>query len=228
MATIGYVATHQDDAELAMGASIRKHLEATANGVPVHDVHVLLLTCGSGSGAQAVVGLSDVDFAAARDDEMVRACRALGVRRDHIHFATNRVVGDTTLTVPEAQVAIASFIADFPGAWVKTYSHKPAAGRHADHVATGQAAVNLLNVGILAPNTLRLYVEPWAVAAFQAAYPSISLGTETCAAPARVRAALAEYEDIDHPGHRWGIGGISVPAYFDMVRANPVCRYHVP
>jgi LmbE family N-acetylglucosaminyl deacetylase len=228
MATIVYVSPHQDDETLSMGASIRKHLEATVNGVPAHDVHVLLLTTGSGSGAQAVVGLSDEDFAAARDDELVRASRALGVRADHVHFAANRVVGDATLTVAEAEVAIAEFVADHPGTWVKTYSHRPCAGRHADHVNTGQAAVNLLNAGILAPNTLRVYVEPWSVAAFQSAYPSINLGAETCAAPARVRDALNEYEDIDHAGHKWGIGGISVPTYFDMVRANPICRYHVP
>jgi len=223
MATIVYVPPHQDDGELAMGASIRKHLEAG-----VHDVHVLLLTAGSGSGAQAVVGLDDEAFSAARDDEMLRATRALGVLPANVHFASNRVVGQSTLSVAEAQFGIMEFLADYPGAWVKTYSHRPAPGRHVDHVNTGQAALNLLNAGALAPNTLRMYVEPWAVAAFQNAYPAINLGTETCAAPARVRAALDEYEDIDHPGHRWGIGGISVPTYFDMVRANPVCRYHVP
>lgn len=223
MATVVYVAPHQDDDALSMGASIRKHLEAA-----VHDVHVLLLTAGSGSGAQAVVGLDDEAFSAARDDEMLRATRALGVLPENVHFASNRAVGDVALTVAEAQFAIQEVMAEFPAAWVKTYSNRAAPGRHQDHVNTGQAALNLLNAGVLAPNTLRLYVEPWAKAAFQQAYPSINLGTESAAAPIRVTRALDEYTDVDHAGHRWGIGGISVPSYFSLVRANPVSYYHVP
>lgn len=225
MATIVYVTPHQDDETLSMGASIRKHLESG-----LHDVHVLLLTAGSGSGAQAVVGLSDADFSAARDDELLRACRALGVRRGNVHFASNRVVGKTTLSVCEAQSAIAAFVADHPGAWVKTYSNRPASGRHADHVNAGQAAVNLLAAGVLAPNTVRLYVEPWALQAFRSAHPSVAVGTEAASGSTatRVRRALDEYEDVDHPGYRYGIGGISVPTYFDLVRATPASYYHVP
>ncbi|MFI7678572.1 PIG-L family deacetylase [Actinophytocola sp. NPDC049390] len=225
MATIVYVTPHQDDETLSMGASIRRHLESG-----LHDVHVLLLTTGSGSGAQAIVGLSDADFSAARDDELVRAVRALGVRADHIHYASNRIVGKSTLSVCEAQSAIAAFVAAHPGAWVKTYSNRPASGRHVDHVNAGQAAVNLLTDGTLGPNSLRLYVEPWALQAFRSAHPSVSVGTEAAAGStaARVRRALDEYEDVDRPGYRYGIGGISVPSYFDLVRANPVSYYHVP
>lgn len=225
MATIVYVSPHQDDETLSMGASLRRHLESG-----LHDVHVLLLTAGSGSGAQAVVGLNDADFSTARDDELVRAARALGVRADHVHFASNRVVGQTTLSVAAAQVAITEFVDAYPGAWVKTYSNRPAAGRHQDHVNAGQAAVNLLNAGVLGPNTLRLYVEPWAKSAFQSAHPGVAVGAEaaTGSTAVRVRNALDEYEDIDHPGHRWGIGGISVPTYFDLVRATPTSYYHVP
>ncbi len=223
MATVVYVTPHQDDETLSMGASIRKHLETG-----VHDVHVLLLTAGSGSGAQAKTGLNDADFSAARDDEYRRACRAMGVPFGNVHFALDRTPGDTVLTVDEAEFAIAAFVAEHPGAWVKTYTNRAVAGRHVDHVAAGQAAVNLLQAGVLAPNTLRLYVEPWAVAAFQSAYPSTSLGSETAAAPGRVRAALDEYCDVDHVGGKYGIGYLSVPSYINQVRSNTVSRYHVP
>lgn len=228
MATVLFVAPHQDDETLSMGAAIRKHLEVVSNGVPTHDVHVLLLTAGSGSFAQGVVGLSDGDFSAARDDEYRRACRALGVRWENIHFASSRTVGDTVLTVAEAEAAIGAFAAEYPGVWVKTYSNRPAAGRHVDHVAAGQAAVNLLNQGVLGTNTLRLYVEPWALSAFQQAHPSVSLMSDTASATVRVHRALDEYQDVDHIGRKYGIGDISVGAFFDQVRANPVSRYHIP
>lgn len=222
MTVILYVAPHQDDETLSMGPSIRRHLEAG------HDVHVLLLTAGSGSAAQASTTLNDEAFSRTRDDEFVRACRALGVRFENIHFAANRIVGLTTLSVADAQAAIAEFAVAHPGVWVKTYTNLPATGRHVDHVAAGQAAVNLLADGTLGTNTVRLYVEPWAVAAFQAAHPTVALSTDTTAAPVRVTAACDEYQDVDHPGGKYGIGYLSVGPHFTNLRANPISRYHVP
>jgi LmbE family N-acetylglucosaminyl deacetylase len=222
VATIVYVTPHQDDETLSMGASVRLHVEAG------HDVHVLLLTAGSGSGAQAKTGLDDVEFSAARDDEYRRACRAMGVRSENVHFSAYRAVGETVLSVADAQAAIADFIAEHPAAWVKTYTNRPIAGQHVDHTAAGQATANLLADGTLAPNTVRFYVPPWCVAAFQSAYPSIALGSETAGSSTRVRRALDEYCDVDHVGGKYGIGYISVPTYINQVRSNTVSRYHVP
>lgn len=222
MATVLFVTPHADDETLSMGAGIRLHVETG------HDVHVLLLTCGLGSGAQAVTGLNDEDFIAARDDEMFRATRLLGVRTENVHIDWGRAADASALAVAEAEEAIGEFLEGYPGTWLKSYTNKPAAGRHADHQAAGQAAVNLYQQG--ACTNLRLYVEPWVVPAFQKAYPSTPLGTEQAspAGRARVVQALDSYGDVDHVGFKYGIGHISVPTYFTQVRANPVSRYHVP
>lgn len=224
MALVLFVGTHADDESLSMGAGIRKHIEVG------HEVHVLLLTAGLGSGAQVKTGLSDADFTAARDDEFRRACRALGVRAERIHITPTRSLDASPLTVEQAKAGISWFLAGHPGAWVKSYSNRLLPGanppRHVDHIASGQAAVEMLADGLF-PN-LRLYVEPWVVSAFQGAYPSLALTTESAASPSRVRVALAEYQDVDHVGFKYGIGDLSVPTYLDQVYANPVSRYHLP
>lgn len=221
MATILFATPHQDDETLSMGSAIRKHIEAG-----VHDVHVLLLTAGSGSAAQPKTGLDDAAFSATRDDEYERACRTLGVEYANIHFATPRPVGDTVLTVLEAEIAIEAFAEAYPGVWVKTYTNRAAPNRHVDHIAAGQAAVNLLALGVLAPNTVRLYVEPWLVAGFRTANPSVVLSSERAATVGWVQRAYDEYGYVDHVGGKYGIGHLSVD-YFSA-RPDPVNYYHVP
>lgn len=229
MAIVVFVSPHQDDETLSMGSAIRKHLEAAnPDGSPVHDVHVLLLTPGSGSAAQPATGLDDEGFSRARDDEYARACRALGVRFGNIHFAyPGREVGDIALTVDEAQTAIADFMETHPDAWVKTYTNLEVDGRHADHLHTGQAAVNLMQAGVIPPN-LRLYIEPWVLPKFRTAHPSVTVGTERCSSVARVQRAFDEYGDVDHLGGRYGIGYLSVGNIFRDRRADPANYWHVP
>lgn len=228
MATVLYVAPHQDDETLSMGSSIRKHLEAIGPaGQPVHDVHVLLLTAGSGSGAQAATDLDDVAFSRARDDEFVRACRALGVRPESIHFAADRAVGDTELSVAEAQAAIVDFLDEHPGTWIKTYTDLPCEGRHADHVHTGQAVRNLITIGALTPSTVRFYIEPWAISQWRAVN-SVTVGSERAASVSRVQRAFDEYGDEDIPGGKYGIGYLSIAAKFRSLRPDPVNYWHAP
>ena len=220
MAVVLFVAPHQDDETLAMGASIRKHIESGA-----HEVHVLLVTDGGNSGAQPVTGLNRPQFTRARDDEFRRACRALGVLPDRIHISRHSAESGA-LTVQQAEDGIRAFLDEHPDTWLKAYSHRAAAGRHVDHVTTGQAAVNLLTAGAAA--NLRLYVEPWARTAFVAAHPGVAVSAERPADPDRVRAALDEYSDVDHVGGRYGIGYVSVPSYVDAARVDPVSYYHLP
>lgn len=219
MATVLYVTPHPDDETLSMGASIRLHLEAG------HDVHVLQLTYGINSAVRASTGLSRSQFVAARDDELVRATRDLGVPPRNVHIA-RMDTADGLLTVLAAEDMLGSWLADHPGVWVKSYSHLPAAGRHQDHITAGQAAVNLAGSGVI--TNLRLYVEPWARSAFLAANPGVTLGAERAAAQDRVRAACDQYQDIDLVGRKYGIGYRSVPTYFDLVRPDPVSYYHTP
>lgn len=128
MAQVVFVVPHADDDALSMGCAIRNHLEArAADGTAAHQVHTLLLTPGSGSAAQPGTGLSDGEFSAARDDEYLRACRSLGVPFHRIHFAEDRQVGDTVLTVEEAQDAISALLGELDPAngpvWGKALSN---------------------------------------------------------------------------------------------------------
>jgi LmbE family N-acetylglucosaminyl deacetylase len=222
MAVVLFVAPHQDDETLSMGSAIRKHLE-----VGVHDVHVMLLTDGSGSAAQPATGLDTPGFCAARDDEFRRACRALGVRAENVHLPTGRPAGG--LLTPElASCLIGCFVAAHPDVWVKTYSNRVAPGRHADHIAAGQAAVNMLTTGVLGANTVRLYVEPWLIAAWRTANPGVTASPERASSPTRTQRAMDEYGDVDHTGFRYGIGHLSVGSIFTSLRPDPVNYYHVP
>lgn len=219
MAVVVFVAPHQDDETLSMGASIRGCVEAG------HEVHTVLVTDGLNSGAQRLTGLNRPAFTRARDDEFVRASRALGVRFDRVHVSRHAAEAGA-LTVQRAEDAIQEFLDAHPGAWLNTYTHRPAPGRHVDHTVTGQAAVNLFTAGKVA--NVRLYVEPWALGAYTRAYPEAEVITERPAAVDRVRDALDAYTDVDRVGGRYGIGYQSVPRYFDAARADPVSHHHGP
>lgn len=151
MATVLFVTPHQDDESLSMGAAIRAHLEAG------HDVHVLLLTTGQNSAARSKTSLDVPQFIEARDDEMKRACRRLGVRFANIHVIPMRAE-DGALTVEGAIDGISWFLFEHPDAWVKTYSDRSVSGRHSDHINTGKAAKQLFDEGTI--TNLRFYVEP--------------------------------------------------------------------
>ncbi|MEV1295767.1 PIG-L family deacetylase [Pseudonocardia sp. NPDC049635] len=217
MATIVYAIPHQDDETLSMGASIRTHLDAG------HEVHLLLLSTGVNSGVRTQLGLSRPRFTAARDDEFRRAAGALGVAPRRVHLSRPHVP-DGALSVQAAQDAIEAWLAEHPGAWLKTYSHLSWPGRHADHSNTGQAAVNLLRSGVV--DNLRLYVEPWQTTAFRAAHPGERISQTRAPRPERLRGALDEYARVG-PG-MYGIGYRSVRTAFDHVRGEQSSWYHLP
>lgn len=223
MALVLYVAPHQDDESLSMGASMRRHLEVG------HDVHVLLVTYGANSAVRTKLGMARDEFVALRDDEYRRACRRVGIRPGNIHIADNRLE-DGTVTADAAQAVIGDWVGQHPATWLKSYSNLgPTAGssaRHPDHVAIGQAAVNLLADG--AVDNLRCYVEPWLLTAFKGANPGLSIGTDTAAIPGHVVAALDEYRFLDVDGWKRAIGYQSVADQINLVKANPVSYYHLP
>jgi LmbE family N-acetylglucosaminyl deacetylase len=214
-----YVTPHQDDETLSKGASVRKHLEQG------YEVHTVLLTTGQNSAVQPGSGLTVTQFIAARDDEMARATRQLGVLSQNCHISSHRVP-DGGLTVADAEYMILDFLSTHPGALVKTYSNRPTTGRHVDHIATGQAALNLFNQGVI--TDLRLYVEPWLLPAFKSANPGIAIGTDVAANTAAVQAAFGEYKAVDTIGGKYGIGYQSVKAEFDAAWAAPKSYWHVP
>jgi LmbE family N-acetylglucosaminyl deacetylase len=215
---------HEDDETATLGSAIRHHLEA---GI---EVFVYLMTTGQNSGVALTEGLSTTDFIAARRDEMFRATRALGVRTDHV-IVDPLWVQDGQLTVTLAQDMIEGFVDAHLGTWVKSYTNLPAPGRHADHVACGQAALNLLNSGTIVMDGLRLYVEPWptVLGAFRTAHPTVNLTPERSASPEPfVKQAFQEYKVVDAPGGKHGIGHKSVGTEMDALVGDPVSYYHIP
>jgi LmbE family N-acetylglucosaminyl deacetylase len=218
MATVLTVAPHQDD-ETFMGPMMRKHLEYG------HDVHVLLLCGGINSAVQASSGLTRPAFGAARDDELWRAIRQIGIRRENVHFA--RVsMPDGELTLQAAYDAILDFAEDHPGTWLKTYSNQPMEGRHVDHVTSGQAGMELLNDGKVA--NLRLIVEPWLVDKFKLAYKAIPLMADAPTDQDSVRRALDEYKIVDPVAGKHGFGFKSVGPEMTSFKVNPVNHTHIP
>lgn len=225
MATVLFTPPHQDDDTLPDGVAIRDHLNAG------HDVHVLLLTTGQNSGVRAELGMSIPDFIAARDDEMLRACRQIGVLTANIHIPTDRPQ-DGQLTQAQAETMITAFYDDHPGAWLKSYSDLSALDpttheelRHVDHITSGKAARALLASGLV--TNLRFYVEPWLLTPFRATNPHVTIGTETIADKSSVLRAYAEYARQDHVAKMYGIGHLSVGAEFDA-NTPPFSYYHVP
>lgn len=221
MATILFATPHQDDESLSMGSAIRAHLEAG------HDVHTLLCTTGQNSAVRTQLGWDVPTFVAARDDEYTRAARRLGVRFPNIHIAPARTE-DGALTVAAAELILTAWLADHPGAWVKTLSSRPAPGRHADHVNLGQAAKNLLTAGTIVPNGLRMYVEPYQRSAWIAANPGVALSPEHASGVTVVRGALGEYQARDSAGGKYAIGDQSVGDELDAAIADPTNYYHLP
>lgn len=219
MATVVFFTPHQDDETLSMGPAVRHHLEAG------HDVHVVLMTTGQNSAVYPGTGLDVASFVAARDDEMYRATRQSGVRTANVVVSPLRTQ-DGQLSVSIAQSIIGAFYAQYPDAWCKSYSNRVATGRHIDHIACGQAALNLFNSGQV--SNLRLYVEPWLVSAFTTANPTVSLAPERAAGTTAVQRAFDEYKLVDHVADKYGIGYQSVGTEFDAGRTDPVSYCHLP
>lgn len=225
MATVLFVSPHQDDDTLTMGVAVRDHLNAMdSSGVPVHDVHILLLTTGQNSAVRTELGLDIPTFIARRDDEFMRANRQNGVPTANLHIPASRPQ-DGQLTVEQAQAMVVDFLTAFPGAWVKSYSPLAATGRHVDHVTAGQAVDALYRLGSI--TNLRYYVEPWLRTQFAAANPTVSLVTETIADKTSVTRAYAEYTRKDAPARMSGIGGLSVGGEFTE-NTPPFSYYHAP
>lgn len=224
MATVLWADPHQDDDGISYGVGIRNHLNAG------HDVFVMLLTTGQNSGVRAELGMTVPEFIARRDDEMLRACRQLGVPTANIIIHPDRTQ-DGQLTEAAAQAMLASFYVDHPGAWLKSYSDLPALDstgtqlRHVDHMTTGRAARALLADSTV--TNLRFYVEPWLLAAFRASNPHVTVSTETIADKTSVLRAFGQYQLQDEVAQMSGIGYRSVGTEF-AENTPPFSYYHVP
>jgi LmbE family N-acetylglucosaminyl deacetylase len=225
MTDTGIFAPHQDDETLTFLRTIRALEEGG------HRVWVILMTNGINSGARAATGLSREEFSRARDDEIARAVRELGVPPERFVISPLRTA-DGELTVQAAEDMIDQWLGEHPGAAVRTTTNLGAVGvQHEDHRNAGQAAVNLLRAGRITPNYLRLGIEQYQLSQWKTANPTLAtkVMVDKTGDLARVQAALDVYSEVDPYGWKFGIGGLlSVPDAFKLVKGNPVSYYHVP
>jgi hypothetical protein len=221
MGTVLWFAPHQDD-ETFMGVGVRHHLEAG------HDVYVIGCTDGSASAVRQELGMTVSDFVRARDEEQDRASRKLGVLPDD-SWRSSLATTDGQLTVAKAAAIIQHELdmlseVGAPGPFLlKGTTDLAPAARHPDHVALG-AALRLY----ASTHDVRMYVEPYKLAAVKAASPGVTISTERCATPAAVSRAIAEYKLQDPTADMYGIGYRSVADEFDAFAANLVGYYHAP
>src|ERR1044071_7292269 len=214
------VETHPDDLVLSMGACTWLHNQVTTNRV-----YSISVANGGGSGAQAATGLSTDDFIAARDDEMKRANRRLGIRYERIIIPDNRPSGGL-LTPEYVAEVVGAFVQDHPGVWVKAQSPLDAPGRHPDHVASGRGVQLLHQQGVI--DAPRYYIEPYLRDKFVTANPGIKLTAQRATNIASIQAAFQEYILVDRPAWKFGIGGtLSVPKVFAQLLPDPVNYWHM-
>lgn len=221
--TVLFVTPHQDDETISMGVAVRDHLNAGL------DVHILLLTTGENSAVRPELGMDIPTFIATRDDEMVRATRQVGVPTANLHIAPNRGP-DNFLTVAAAQDMISTWLTANGPARVKSYTPYTDFTQHVDHAAAGQACQNLWEAGVI--TDLRLYVEPWLLTQFEAAHPTIRVGTEKVADASSFVRACDQYslgwQTADVAGGFYGIGFRSVASEFEASRAGQASYWHTP
>lgn len=230
---------HQDDEALTFGAAIRNHLDVG------DECHVILYTDGATSGVRKVlagqekcrlhkaihaplqeagVSVDEADFIAWRDDEFRRSCLALGVPEAHIH-RPRRLLRDGTTTVEQCEAVIGEFLAQFPGARVKTFTDL--GGNHPDHANMGRAARNLLMQGTI--SDLRLYVEPYNLSnARKADRSNVILKERSLRNKQKVIDSLSEYKRWNPALKQFAIGYHSVKKCIDAAIANPISYYHKP
>lgn len=215
------VGTHPDDEFVGMGAAIRNHTE---HGFETH----VMWTCdGSGSAVQPSTGLSDAAFIAARDDESERATRSLGVRYNHMHIPAHRAAGgELTAEMAFAQIrgVIQYELPPERPVWLKGYSDRPVAGRHPDHVATGQGLRMALDEGYA--DNLRLYAEPWLRQAYLDA--GVRLSPETCTNVGWLARAAFELRCQDPAAGKYGIAARSVGPFVTAMETGATCWWHLP
>lgn len=243
MATVLFAFAHPDDETLAAGVAIAEHIAAG------HDVHVLCLTTGLGSGVLEVLNgtgvnawwglqhnpaaegyepLTEEQFVAARRAELAAAVNCLGPVT--VHLAD--LIAVTPATVQLAIESCADAIATTGPILLKTHSHL--VETHPDHIAAGLAAVNLKATQPSRFGDLRHYILPryWDTDV-KANRDMLALVVEKWDLPAtaeiktRARNAALCYTAW-HPPYSFAIGQHSVPDMFAALLASPGPRslYH--
>lgn len=225
-----YFSAHQDDETLEDFGGIMQDIR---NG---KEVHVVLCTDGSSSGIYKELlnegyDLTIEDFVTIRDTEFVNALVSIGVPPENIHIPSNRLK-DGTLINEKKQLKefIEYWVNSFSGAAVRT--HSPKIGNienHPDHFTIGEVCCELQDEGKI--DELRLFVDRWHIDEYKAVD-----GLELFELPAygklindeaeRLNGAVQAYMEINVEEGKYGIGGRSVPAYWEQLQAKPISCFY--
>lgn len=225
-----YFSAHQDDEILEDFGGIMQDIR---NG---KEVHVVLVTDGSSSGIYKELlnegyELTIDDFVAIRDSEFVNALVSIGVPRENIHIPSDRLEDGTLSDERERLKDFIKYWVDaFPGAAVRTHSPKiEEIENHPDHYTIGEVCCELQDEGSI--KELRLFVDRWHIAEYEAVE-----GLELFELPAygklindeaeRLDGAVRAYVDIDIEEGKYGVGGRSVPGYWEQLQAEPISCFY--
>jgi LmbE family N-acetylglucosaminyl deacetylase len=105
---------HQDDEALNFGVGIMNHL---AGG---HNVHIVLLTDGSGAGIRKKMNMTEMEFSQARNNEFAYALAVMGVKSENIDYRNYK---DGKLTSANVEKVIREYEKKYPKAKHKAYSY---------------------------------------------------------------------------------------------------------
>jgi LmbE family N-acetylglucosaminyl deacetylase len=229
------VAPHPDDETLGAGVTVAQHVAAG------RDVHVLLLTRGTGSGARAQINgqqlsrwwgvahnpaaegyapLTPETFGKARYDELTTAVVCLGGARVH-----EAGLVDGQVTVAEAKTAISALVARV-GPDVGVYAPSWVVDDNPDHLAAGQALRELSSEQPTVYTEATWYVLPeyWSDPRLHEVTWSWVTPTDTEISN-RARNACRAYAAW-HPPQSYAIGYHSVDFMFAKMDTSPRSMLH--
>jgi LmbE family N-acetylglucosaminyl deacetylase len=216
-----FYSPHQDDELLSMGHAITMYVQKG------YDVHVVLLTDGSGSSSIHSVNeemseyylepLSTEEFSYARNLEFVRSLTALGVQRNHLHFSRLK---DGKTTLNEVEEIVLKYESRFPDALHMAISYHD---NHIDHHNSGQALLSLYNSGMIQEpkfyiqnNERELYKEKYGYEQYSSLYDH------------PIQLAKKPYLDWNPLRRMYSIGALSVPHDFKLLDRDPRSMFHGP
>lgn len=198
---------HQDDEALTMGVAIMNHIRSG------HNVHIVLLTDGSGSYVRKRLGMTRESFENARNNEFEYSLSIMGVKPENVHYER---IQDGTLSVKQMDGIIREWEKAYPKAKHKAISYTDP---HNDHKNSGQALYNLRKAGVV--SDARFYV-------LQQYSPKVRMIKEGWKEEYRapLLAVSSAYGLKNERLGFYGIGHWSVGSSFDSFERQPISRYH--
>lgn len=212
MAVVAYFAAHPDDELLIMGCSIIEHVKAG------HDVHVVLVTDGSGSNVRTSSSFTTwlgrtpnkAEFSERRIAEFHESCRRMGVPYKNRHVI-GLVDGQTTFN--QVFGVVTDFLAKYPDARLKGHSWVDA---HKDHFHIGKALKKAYDDGLVQNNDVRWLLNRQ----YSGQVPFPKYG-QTGPQGVDPNYLVAPYKRYHKTYDNWGIGYRSTAGLFNQLVSDP-------